>query len=499
MEFPYCPQSGRKQTGSVAHGVLVPAGRPEVMKVTRIAYSKDLNRGKYQELAEQARRLGRVRTLVWDRFGSLAGVGQSDHLIRDRWLKDGTAATFEVGANAWKETVRDAVADVRVSREAAKVQARRAVRGRISDEGERKRLFCLLRQDCWRGEPYLSRLMRQYWKRGHNHTANQIVVRADKYRTFTLSDGGDVWLSIPGLPGADQVRIPLNTTVAPTGTLRLILRRGIVEVHYQIEASAMRSTSRPHGAAKIGVDKGYTEVLVDSEGEHHGEGLGRMLTAESDRRKIKNQRRAKLRSIAEKARERGDHAKAERIRRHNLGTVKRERCESRFREQVRTLTYEAVHAVVDKARTVVAEDLSRPFSGHARRDKRMNRRLAAWTKGLTAKALHDVSERRGSALVLVNAAYTSQVDPATKAFAVRRGDRLHCSGGVVWQVDEAAAVNILHRDGDPDITLFTPHWRVRQILQERIDRRRTRLPVQDSSPSQERRAKDLKCSPLSST
>jgi len=35
-----------------------------------------------------------------------------------------------------------------------------------------------------------------------------------------------------------------------------------------------------------------------------------------------------------------------------------------------------------------------------------NRRLAAWTKGITAQALHDVPERRGSALVLVNAAYT---------------------------------------------------------------------------------------------
>src|SRR4051794_11826416 len=81
--------------------------------------------------------------------------------------------------------------------------------------------------------------------------------------------------------------------------------------------------------------------------------------------------------------------------------------------------------------------------------KAMNRRLAAWTRGLTAQALHDVSERRGSALVLVNAAYTSQVDPSTCAFAVRRGDRLHCPGGVVWQAVEAAAVNILHRDGDP--------------------------------------------------
>jgi hypothetical protein len=53
----------------------------------------------------------------------------------------------------------------------------------------------------------------------------------------------------------------------------------------------------------------------------------------------------------------------------------------------------------------------------------------------------------------------------------------------VWQADHAAAINILRRRGDPDITLFTPHKRVKQILQERTDRQRIRLPIQDSSPN----------------
>ena len=62
------------------------------------------------------------------------------------------------------------------------------------------------------------------------------------------------------------------------------------------------------------------------------------------------------------------------------------------------------------------------------------------------------------------------------------GDRLHCTWcGAVWQTDHAAAVNILMRDGDPDIALHTPHQRVRQLIRERDDRRRSRLPDQDSS------------------
>jgi IS605 OrfB family transposase len=149
---------------------------------------------------------------------------------------------------------------------------------------------------------------------------------------------------------------------------------------------------------------------------------------------------------------------------------------------VRTTTFEAVHAVVDKAAVIAAEDLTKDFTGRKRLGKNTNRRLARWTKGVTAEALEAVSGRRGSAVRLVNAAYTSQVIPGTDTIGVRKGDRLHCTEcGAVWKADHAGAVNVLRRLGDADITLWTPHWRVKQILQERTDRRRSRLPDQDSS------------------
>ncbi|MEW2327212.1 transposase [Micromonospora chersina] len=150
----------------------------------------------------------------------------------------------------------------------------------------------------------------------------------------------------------------------------------------------------------------------------------------------------------------------------------------------------AAHRVVDKAGVVVAEDLTKRFAGRKTLGKNMNRRLAGWTKGVTAEALANVSERRGSALVHVNAAYTSQACHRCGRLGRRSGDRLHCTScGVVWQADVNAAINILQRAGDPDIALHTPHDKVRQILQERTDRHRTRLPVQDSSPATvERRA-----------
>ncbi|MFE9690945.1 RNA-guided endonuclease TnpB family protein [Micromonospora sp. NPDC005806] len=472
------------------------------MKVTQIAYSLRLNPGKYGALVEQARRLGRVRSEVWQSFGSIAGVGSGlrDRQLRDRWLADGTHLQFGVLANAWKETVRDATADIAANLEAAKVEVRRAISRRTDDPVQRKRMLAALQAERWAQDPFLARQMRKHWKRGRNRTHDQIVVRADNYNTVV--DGrGRLWLAVPGLQRRKMVRIPLSTNVAPTGTLRLILRGGRVEVHYQIDASQLRSSQRPCGDRRIGVDKGYTEALTDSDGQPYGVRLGELLTAESDRLKERNRRRAKLRSTANTAARRGDHAKAHRIRSNNLGTVKRDRQAARHRARVRTEIFTAVHRVVDKAATVVAEDLTKRFAGRKTFGRNMNRRLAVWTMGVTAEALRNVSERRGSVLVPVNAAYTSQACHRCGRFGRRSGDRFHCTWcGVVWQADVNAAINILQRAGDPDIALHTPHHRVKQILQDRTDRHRTRLPVQDSSPATtaERRANHPNCSATSS-
>ncbi|MBM0226497.1 transposase [Micromonospora sp. ATA51] len=409
--------------------------------------------------------------------------------MRDRWLADGTHTRFGVLANAWKETVRDAMADIAANLASAKVEVRRAITRRTTDPVERKRMFTALKADRWAVDPFLARQMRTHWKRGRNRTHDQIVVRADKYNTV-VDRRGRLWLAVPGLERRQMVRIPLSSTVAPTGTLRLMLRGGRVEVHYQIDASQMRSSQRPCGDRTVGVDKGYTEAVTDSDGGRHGTRLGQLLSSESDQLKERNRRRAKLRSIANTAARRGDHAKAHRIRANNLGTVKRERQAARHRARVRTEIFTAVHRAVDKAATVVAEDLTKSFAGRTTLGRNVNRRLAAWTKGVTAEALTNVSERRGSVLVHVNAAYTSQACHRCGRLGRRHGDRLHCTAcGVVWQADVNAAINILQRAGDPDIALHTPHQKVKQILQDRTDRHRTRLPVQDSSPATaERRA-----------
>jgi hypothetical protein len=84
---------------------------------------------------------------------------------------------------------------------------------------------------------------------------------------------------------------------------------------------------------------------------------------------------------------------------------------------------------------------------------------------------------------LGNGAYTSQVIPGAGFLGKRVGDGLYCPhpGRVVWHAEDAAAITILDRAADADIGLYTPHWRVKQIIGDRADRPRSRLPDQDSN------------------
>jgi IS605 OrfB family transposase len=235
----------------------------------------------------------------------------------------------------------------------------------------------------------------------------------------------------------------------------LILKDGEVEVHYTIEIAEIHNC----GSATIGIDKGYTEVFVDSEGEHYGEGLGKLLTKHSDRLKKKYQARNKIRAIANKKPHKNPN-----IIKNNLGRKKLNRQNEKVESQIKDTIYQATHKLVDKAEVIAAEDLTSPIKLR-KFGKNVIRRLSAWTKGVIATALDTISRRRGSSVILVNSAYTSQMDSRYGILLGKRsGDSFHCFDGVVLQADENAAQNILARLHDPEIDRWTPWQKVKSIL-----------------------------------
>ncbi len=443
-------------------------------KVTRIAYSDDLNQAKYDGLNEIAKRCGSIRTEVWRNFGSVNGLGARFRPVRDGWIADGHIKNLP--QRIWRATLSDTLNDVKANREAAKEKMVRHIFINVNDKDKRNKLFKKLKNDSvWVNDPYLRRLMRKYWKHGKNHTFNQLVLEPGSYRQFTHN--GKNYIEVISLKRGKRIAIPIGTNYPLTGQIRLILRDGSVEIHYTID----NTDERACGLKEIGIDKGYTEVFVDSDGDFHGKGLGEILSKESDYLKKKYQRRNKIKAVLNKV-EQKNPKKARRIKKHNLARKKLNRRKHRHTAAVKTIVFTATNRVVDKAKTIVCEDLTKTFKSKSKSyGKNANRRLSGWVKGLMASAIDIVASRRGSRVVQVNAAYSSQICSKCGCLGKRTGDRFtplrsvtsfHCASGcgAVMQADLNAAINVKARLDDKEIHRWLPFHKVKQILLERCRR-----------------------------
>jgi len=362
-------------------------------------------------------------------------------------------------------TLSDTLDDIKANREAAKEKVIRHIFINIDDKDKRKELFKKLKNDSvWVNDPYLRRLMRKYWKHGINHTFNQIVLEPGSYKCFSYH--GKNYIEVISLKRGKRIAIPVGTNYSITGQIRLILREGQVEIHYTIN----NTDERVCGSEEIGIDKGYTEAFVDSEGDFYGKELGEVLSKESDSLKKKYQRRNKIKAVLNKV-EQKNPKKAKRIIKHNLGRKKLNRRKQRHQAKVKTIVFTAVNRVVDKAKTIVCEDLTKTFKSKSY-GKNANRRLSGWVKGLMASAIDIVASRRGSRVVQVNAAYTSQICSKCGCFGKRTGDTFHCASGcgAVMIAPLNAAVNVLARLYDNELHRWLPFTKVKQILLERYRR-----------------------------
>jgi hypothetical protein len=227
--------------------------------------------------------------------------------------------------------------DIKANREAAKVNVNCHVFRNVNDKDKRKGLFKNLKKDSvWINNSYERKLMRKYWKHGKNHTHNQIVLEPGSYKCF--QNNGKNYIEVIGLIRCKRIAIPIGTNYPITGQIKLILRSGQVEIHYTIDNTDARACGIPR--TSIGIDKGYTEAFADSDGIFHGEGLGKILSDESDSLNKKYQKRNKISAVLEKLQKKNPK-KAKRIIKHNLGRSKLDRRKKRHQGKVKTIIFTA--------------------------------------------------------------------------------------------------------------------------------------------------------------
>jgi transposase len=309
--------------------------------------------------------------------------------------------------------------------------------------------------------------MRKHFRHGRARSCNQFVVRSDKFNTEIVDGKLVITIRIAAKYGEN---ITLITTTNGDGVrldsrnLRIVLREGFTEIHYAFD----KGPGRVSGTEVVGVDKGYSEALVDSDGHFHGRKFGAILRDYTDKVHITGKARGKLQVIANKHREAGRIAKADRIVRNNLGKKKQQRRRMLAQKRLRTEAFKAAHAVVDKASVVGAEDLTSVISRTKSWGRGFNRRMGFWAKGVVAEALESVTLQRSASLVLVNPAYTSQVSSLTRRLeGCRKGDRFIAACGKVVHADVNSARNVRDRIDDSEITRFMSHRDVKAILLRR--------------------------------
>jgi IS605 OrfB family transposase len=253
------------------------------------------------------------------------------------------------------------------------------------------------------------------------------------------------------------------------GNVQLLYVNGRFEfrVYKKLECQELRTEGR-----EIGVDMGYTEVLTDSDGKRYGEGYGKASSAISDKRCRRQRTRNRLGAAVRTMLKSGNAKeikKAKNIAKHNLGRKKLEENYRRDKEELKSIINRALNEFfAGDVRLVVVEKLAAVMRG--RFGKVLNRRLSGWLRGYLKERIQFKAKKFGVQIAEVNPAYSSATCPLCSSSdkSQRRGDEFKCRVcGMAGESDHLAAVNILWRLRDNEITLDMPRGKVFRILQRR--------------------------------
>ena len=298
------------------------------------------------------------------------------------------------------------------------------------------------------------------------------LAEPETYRVFTHN--GRRYIAIMTKERGVRVIIPLSGKGKISGQIRIMLdfEKRRIEIHH-LEKSKAKNQSLQGDV--IGIDLGITEVFTDSGNDRWGTNFGKTLAKVSDEQKAKGQKRNKLKAVAEKSRAKGDKSKACRINSYNLGKKKQKKKHRKCRRELERQVNESLNLFLKNKnpKKVVYEDLTH-MRGKAK-SKKMSRLVSAWTRRIIRERLQFKVGSQGSSLLqAVNCAHSSRVCPICGLVAKgnRKGDKFKCLlCGHTAASDFTAAVEILRRENNPEIRLWTPTYQVRSLLLKRFRRR----------------------------
>ncbi|NEO35696.1 MAG: transposase [Moorea sp. SIOASIH] len=423
------------------------------------------------ELLQVMKKLGIVRAESYNKLGSINHWGLDWKKAIPEVKSFRTPDALGLPAKLMDWTINDVAKAITASQAACTDAVIKKIYKRFpgkENQKTRKKLCKQLKTLAFLDSPLLHRLVRKEFQRGHSWVKNQIVYQQVGYSCRRLSRN-TYQLELAGLRRGKRNRIILRSNRKVKGQIRLIYNQllQIFEIHFLVDYGTVEI---PSSRRSIGVDKGYTEALYDSDGQAHGKGLGKAVTKKSDRICAKNRNRGKLWALHRKL-EKIDSAKSAQILENNLSRKTENR---RYRQNQSELT--AIIGAASKSLfngeslKVFAEDLTQPIK-NKRQSKIMSRKLNSWMKGEIRNSLQKWANWTGSVVTEVQPSYTSQVDSRNGTLLGKRtGDSFTGFDGVVLQADHNAAKNILTRGTDKEITRYMNKAEVQAVLLRRTAR-----------------------------
>jgi IS605 OrfB family transposase len=444
---------------------------------------------------------GTVKAQTYNKFGSLTGWGISPMSSPDKIIRNLHGMTgFDNAKKLHEWQCLDTIKAIRAQQQAAKTYISRAIwkkhplteneklrrawlNANKKDEKstkvevetsfeafprcavqiERERLLDLMQTNPT-ADKWLHRIFRKEYQRGHTYQRNQMVYQGAGYSCKRLTRN-TVLIVLNGIARKEKIQVKLKCRHIISGQIRLIKNdQGNVEVHCTRKRTIKLVKATP--TLQIGVDKGYTEAFFTSNGEEIGKGLGKLMTTKTSRITRANRNRYRIRAYAAAL----PPEKQAAILENNLGYKVKSRKLTREKATIKSFIRSDLRKMVTEPAVIWAEDLTQPIRGK-RQATAINRKLNQWMKGELQKSLEVIAKETGSIVKTVNPAYTSQLDRQTGTLLGSRcGDRFIRITGDVEQADKNAALNILDRGHDTEITRYMRSEEVRAILLERTVR-----------------------------
>lgn len=211
----------------------------------------------------------------------------------------------------------------------------------------------------------------------------------------------------------------------------------------------------------LGIDKGLATLISCSNGNEYGYQFSKLNTAYAEILTKKNSHRNQMRSKCSQ-----------------IGSINYHKFRNRYKAHLQAKVNQIIQQMIitEKPRMIVKEDLS--FTKESLpKDKnkhmaKVHRKLNQWVKGYLNQQLEYYCNKYQISFVNVNPAYTSQYCPIcghrfTKRYG-KHNELVNCKYCGTMNANVTAAKNILSRKDDPEINLYTPYKKVKQILDARI-------------------------------